>query len=128
VDKRLDEKYILQEMFPVYLGSVCRVKRHTTGSKILSRTLESRRYARLGAEVAVTSRTRVSTHWQSDGASVSMLAEDMSRNKGFSTFDYHIFYVLYTFVTYLLTLSLVSLRQLISEFVMAVRKQHVKRH
>jgi hypothetical protein len=28
----------------------------------------------------------------------------MSRNKGFSSFEYHMFYVLYPFVTYLLTL------------------------
>jgi hypothetical protein len=48
---------------------------------------------------------RVSTHWQSDGTSVSILAEDMSRNKCF--FQVPISYavhVLYPFVTYLLTL------------------------
>jgi uncharacterized membrane protein len=34
-----------------------------------------------------------------------MLVEDMSRNKYFlSSFEYHMFYVLYPFVTYLLTL------------------------
>jgi hypothetical protein len=31
-----------------------------------------------------------------------MLVEDMSRNKHFLFFEYHIFYVLYSFVTYLL--------------------------
>jgi hypothetical protein len=46
----------------------------------------------------------VSTHWQSDGTSVSVLVEDMSRNKCFFRFEYHVFYVLYQFVTYLLTL------------------------
>jgi hypothetical protein len=35
---------------------------------------------------------------------VSMSAEDMPRNKMFSRFEYHMFYVLYPFVTYLLTL------------------------
>jgi hypothetical protein len=36
--------------------------------------------------------------------SVSMLVEDMSRNKCFFfRFEYHMFYVLYPFVTYLLT-------------------------
>jgi hypothetical protein len=33
-----------------------------------------------------------------------MLVEDVSRNKCFFRFEYHIFYVLYPFVTYLLTL------------------------
>jgi hypothetical protein len=37
--------------------------------------------------------------------SVSRFVEDMSRNKCFlSGFEYHMFYVLYLFVTYLLTL------------------------
>jgi hypothetical protein len=44
--------------------------------------------ARPGAEVVETtvkrtSMLRVSTHWQSDGTSVSVLVEDMSRNKCF---------------------------------------------
>jgi hypothetical protein len=36
-------------------------------------------------------------------ASVSMLAEDMSRNTCFSGIEYHMIYVLHPFVTYLLT-------------------------
>jgi hypothetical protein len=44
----------------------------------------------------------VSMHWQSDGTSVLMLVEDMSRNTLF--FQVRIPHVLYPFVTYLLTL------------------------
>jgi hypothetical protein len=36
--------------------------------------------------------------------SVSMLVEDMSRNGSFPTFEYHVFFVLYQFVAYLLNL------------------------
>jgi hypothetical protein len=50
-----------------------------------------------------TSMLRVLLHWQSDGTSVSMLVEDMSRNKCF--FHVGILHVLYPFVTYLLTLT-----------------------
>jgi hypothetical protein len=37
-----------------------------------------------------------------------MLVEDMSRNKCFSRFKYHTFYILCPYVTYLLTLPLTS--------------------
>jgi hypothetical protein len=47
----------------------------------------------------------VSTHWKSDGTDVSVLLEDMSRNNFFPRFEYHMFYILYLFVTYLLTPS-----------------------
>jgi hypothetical protein len=39
-----------------------------------------------------------------DETRISMLVEDMSRNKCFPRFEYHMFYVLYSFVTYLQTL------------------------
>jgi hypothetical protein len=44
---------------------------------------------------------RVSTNWLIEGTSVSMLMEDMLRNKMFfpPRFDYHMFYVLCQFVT-----------------------------
>jgi hypothetical protein len=47
---------------------------------------------------------RVSRHRYSDWKRVSVLVEDMSRNNCFPVFEYHIFYVLHPFVTYLLTL------------------------
>jgi hypothetical protein len=50
-----------------------------------------------------TSMLRVSAHWYSDGTSVSMLMEAMPRNNCFRRFEYHMFYVLYPFVTCLLT-------------------------
>jgi hypothetical protein len=54
------------------------------------------------------SMTWVSKCWQSNETSVSMLVEDMSRNV-LSRFEYHMFYVLYPFVTYILTLLICSL-------------------
>jgi hypothetical protein len=39
-----------------------------------------------------------------DGTSITMLVEDMSRKNVSSRFEYHMFYVLYPVVTYLLTL------------------------
>jgi hypothetical protein len=50
-----------------------------------------------------TSVLRVSTNWKSNWTSVSMLVEDLSRNKVFSRIKYRMFCVLYPFVTYLLT-------------------------
>jgi hypothetical protein len=49
---------------------------------------------------------RVWTQCYSDGTDVSMLVEDMSRNKPFffHRFEYHIFHNLYLIVTYLRTL------------------------
>jgi hypothetical protein len=46
---------------------------------------------------------RVSTHCYSDETSVSMLVEGMTGNVS-SRLEYHMFYVLYPFLTYLLTL------------------------
>jgi hypothetical protein len=47
---------------------------------------------------------QILTHWYSDGTSVSVMVEDMSRNKCF------FFYVLYPFMTCLLALSLTFLK------------------
>jgi hypothetical protein len=48
---------------------------------------------------------RVSRHWWSDGTSISVLVGNMSSDKCLlSTFEYHVFYVLYPFVSYLVTL------------------------
>jgi hypothetical protein len=61
------------------------------------------------AETTVkTSILRVSTHWQSEGTSISTLVEALSRNKCFSRLEYHIFYVLNLFVAYLLSLTRIS--------------------
>jgi hypothetical protein len=60
--------------------------------------------ARPGAEVAEpTVKTLLCCGFRRTGK--AMLVEDMSRNKCFFfRFEYHMFYVLYQFVTYLLTL------------------------
>jgi hypothetical protein len=95
------ERIFIKKCFLFTVGSVCRVKRFTTGWQTF-------RWWRIswngGGEVAEW--LRVSTQWSNDGTSVSMLVEDMSRNKCFffSRFEYHMFYVLDPFVTYLLTL------------------------
>jgi hypothetical protein len=47
---------------------------------------------------------RVSTHWKNDGTGASLFVEDVSRNKCFSMFECDMIYILYKFVTYLLTL------------------------
>jgi hypothetical protein len=70
-----------------------------------------------------TSMLRVSTHWESDGTSVSMLVEDKSRNKCFfSRLEYHMFYVLYPFVTYLLALTRTYGRLCTLEIFLMVRR------
>jgi hypothetical protein len=48
----------------------------------------------------------VSMLWQSDGTNLTMLVEDISRNKSFYRFKYHILYVTYPFMTISLTLPL----------------------
>jgi hypothetical protein len=82
--KDLMQRIFIKKCFLFTVGSVCRVKRFTTGCLKFSWW---RRGWNGGAEMAETSQKssmlRVSTQWQSYGTSVSMLTEDMSRNKCF---------------------------------------------
>jgi hypothetical protein len=80
------QRILVKKCLPFTVRSVCRVKRFTTGSK----TWRTFHWWRTGwngdTEVAKTtikktSMLRVTTHWQSDGTSVSTLVEDMSRIK-----------------------------------------------
>jgi hypothetical protein len=102
--KGLNGKDIHKDMFPLYGGSVCRVKRSQLGGRHFAYDeeveTEVRKWLRQDSK---TSMLRVSTHLYSDGTSVSMLVDGMSRNKIISTFEYPMFYVLYQFVTSLLT-------------------------
>jgi hypothetical protein len=97
---------LINKWFLFTVGSVCRVKRSSLGGKRFADdeevVTEVRKWLRQQSE---TSMLAGSTHWYSNGTSVSMLVEDMSRNKFFfSRFEYDMFCVLYPFVTYLLTL------------------------
>jgi hypothetical protein len=95
VDKRTQCKWY-KEMFPVYC-----VKRFTAGSRnvtnvsLMTKRLK-RRWGSGCDNSQQTSVQRVSTHWLSDGSSVSVLVEDMPRNKCFfpgsniTCFTFHI--------------------------------------
>jgi hypothetical protein len=104
--KGLNANYIHKEMFPVY-GGKCLPRKvfHNWVEKFSPGRSKVADDAQPGAEVAENSRKtsmlRVSTHWESDGASVSVLVEDMSRNKC-------VFQDRISHVTYLLTLPHIS--------------------
>jgi hypothetical protein len=83
--KGLMEGIFINKCFLFMVESVCSVKPSTTAWQTFRWW---RRGWNGGAEVAETtvqntSMLRVSTHWWSDGTSVSMLEEDMSRYKCF---------------------------------------------
>jgi hypothetical protein len=80
------QKIFIKKRFSFTVGSVCRVKRFTRGSRNMENILfmTQRFKLRRGSgwdNSRKTSILRVSTLWYSDGTSVSMLVEDMSRNK-----------------------------------------------
>jgi hypothetical protein len=107
-EKGLNAKEIHKEIFPVYCGKCL-------SRKAVHNWVEKRGNGFADDEEVETevwkwlrqqSRDfllQVSTHWQIDGTSLSVLVEDMSRNNVFWRFEYHMFYVLYPFVIYLLT-------------------------
>jgi hypothetical protein len=81
-------RMLMKKCFLFMVGSVCRVKQSQLGREILWRTFKSRRWwpTRCGSgwdNSQKTSVFRVSTHWESDGTSVSKLVDDMSRKKCF---------------------------------------------
>jgi hypothetical protein len=65
------------------VGSVCHIKWFTTGSRnsLKVEKVEMGVQKWLKQQSKKTSVLQVLTHWQSDGMNVSMLVEDMSRNK-----------------------------------------------
>jgi hypothetical protein len=90
--KWLNAKDIQKEMFPVYGGKCLSHKPFNNWLEEFSqgrlKAADDAQPSRPVAQVVDTTVKRlpmlqVSTHWQSDGTSVSMLAEDMSRNKCF---------------------------------------------
>jgi hypothetical protein len=72
-------------MLPVYDGKyLSRKAVYNWVANVSSMTKKLKRRCGSGWDNAQkTSMLRVSTHWQSDGTSVSILVEDMSRNEGF---------------------------------------------
>jgi hypothetical protein len=103
------QRILIQKCFLFRVGSVCRLKYFTTGSRNSLRDV--RKSQMMPDQVPKWLRQQSKDFYaagfdslQSDGTSVSVLVEDMSRNKYFPRFEYHMFYVLYPFVTYLLTL------------------------
>jgi hypothetical protein len=98
--KGLNAKDIHKEMFPVYSGKCLSCKAvHNSIEKF------SQKVQKWLRQQSKTPMLQVSTHWQSNGPSASMLVEDISRNKCF--FQVQISHVLpfYPFVTYLMILS-----------------------
>jgi hypothetical protein len=83
--KGLNVKDSHKEMFPVYGGKClsCKVV-HSWVAKVSLMTKRLKRRCGSGWDNSEkTSMLRVSTHWESDGTSVSMSVEDTSRNKCF---------------------------------------------
>jgi hypothetical protein len=92
-------------MFPVYCGKCLLLKAVQPWWQIFRLW---RRGWNGGVEVAETTGKRLlCCGFRRSGKTmghVSMFMEDMSRNKCFSRFEYHMFYILYSFMTHLLTL------------------------
>jgi hypothetical protein len=102
-------KDIQRDMFLVYGGKCLSHKTVHKWVEIFSQELPKiANDGRRGVEVAETTiEIFPCCGLRRDGRSVSVLLKGMSRNKCFffSRFKYHMFYVSYPFVTYLLTLS-----------------------
>jgi hypothetical protein len=105
--KGFNVKDIHKEMFLVYGGKFLSgneihkwVEKSSQGRSKITDDI------RPGTELAETTVKRLlCCGFRSTCTSVPMLVDDMSRNECFFTwFEYHMFYVLYPFVTYLLTL------------------------
>jgi hypothetical protein len=81
------QRIFINKYFPFEVGSVFRVKRFTTGSRNSYKAVrksqmmpdEVRKWLRQNSFML-----QASTHWRSDGTSVSMLVEDTPRYKYFS--------------------------------------------
>jgi hypothetical protein len=81
------QRIFTKKYFLFAVGSVYRVKRFTIRSRNVAIVSLTTKRLKWKCGVAVTT---VETYWQSNGTSLSMLVEDMSRNKYFSKFEYHI--------------------------------------
>jgi hypothetical protein len=83
------QRIFIHKYFLITVGSGCHVKRFIPGSRNVAKFLLMTKMVKEGAQVAETtvkqktSKLRFSTHWERDGISVSMLVEDMSKNKCF---------------------------------------------
>jgi hypothetical protein len=115
--KGLNAKDIYKEMFRAYGGKCLSCKSVLNWvEKFFEGCSKIADDARPGAEVAETTVKSLPCCY---GTSVSVLVEDMARNKCFIPgFEFHMFYVLYPFVTYLLTLPriLTTMTVLVANF------------
>jgi hypothetical protein len=93
-------------LFPVYVGK-CWEAVHNWLEKFSEGRSKFADDARPGAEVAETTLKGLLCYgFRRTGKAIDKLVEDTSRNKCFPPprFEYHMFYVLYPFVTFLLNL------------------------
>jgi hypothetical protein len=86
--KGLNAKDIHKKSLLFRVGSVCRVRKFTTESRnsikdVRKPEIRKRRCGSGWDNSQNTSMLQISTHWESDGTSVSMLVERMSRNECF---------------------------------------------
>jgi hypothetical protein len=113
--KRTQWKDFHKEMFHVY-GGKCLSRKgvHNWIYKFSQGRSKIANDARPGAEVAERSQKLTCCGFRRTGKAMGqvyqMLMEDMQRNKCFSRLEYRVFYVLYPFVTYLLTIPLILVR------------------
>jgi hypothetical protein len=104
--KGLNAKIFIKKYFLFTVRSVCRVKRFTTGS---INSLKDVRKSQMMPDLVHKWLRQQSKDFDTlvkRGSSVSMLVEDVSRNKWFffSRVEYHMFCAVCPFRTYLLTL------------------------
>jgi hypothetical protein len=90
-------------MFPVYGGKCLSCKAVHSWVKTRGKRLTDDEEVETEVREWLRKQSNNSMLRESDGTSGSMLVEDMSINNFFPRFEYHMFYVLYPFVTYLLT-------------------------
>jgi hypothetical protein len=109
--KGLNSKDIYKEMFPVYFGKCSSCKAlHNGVEKFSEGRSKVTAYAQLGVEVAETAVKRlICCGFRRTGKATGQVYQCWWKicrevNVFFSRFEYHMFYVLYPFVTYLLTL------------------------
>jgi hypothetical protein len=108
------QRIFIKKCFLFTMGSVCSVGRFTTGSR--SSLKDVRKSQTMPDQVRKwlrqQSKRLLCRGFRRDGTSVSVLVEDMSRNNCFfSSLEYHMFYVLYPFMAYILTLPLLLFKR-----------------
>jgi hypothetical protein len=107
--KGLSSKDIHKEMFPVYAGCVCRVKRFRLAGKRFADAEEVETDVRKRLRQQPKDFGALVKRW--DGC-IDVGGGYVEKYKCFSRFEYHMFCVLFPFVAHLLTLPRITYRQL----------------